>query len=253
VRQDERAPFVAGLEPARRAAYPPGEYVGQESFMQAGEIRRLAQRAGVGPGVSVLDLCCGVAGPGRLIAAELGCEYLGLDYSADAVQLARDLAADLPCRFEQAHVPPLPDRRFDVVFLIETLLAFPDKRTVVAEVARVLEPGGRFALTVEEGQPLTARERARMPDADTVWLVEWAELNAMLRAAGLTVTWQEECTAAHLETATALLRSFHADSARIESRIGRPALTELIAAHQLWNDWLGGGRVRKFALVAEKR
>jgi len=27
----------------------------------------------------------------------------------------------------------------------------------------------------------------------------------------------------------------------------------LIAAHELWSDWLGCGRVRKFALVAEKR
>jgi hypothetical protein len=30
-------------------------------------------------------------------------------------------------------------------------------------------------------------------------------------------------------------------------------VTELIAAHELWSDWLGRGRVRKFALVAEKR
>src|SRR6478752_6110363 len=72
VRQDERVPFVAALERARQSAYAPGEYVEQESFMRAGQIRTLAERAGIADGVSVLDLCCGVAGPGRFIARELG-------------------------------------------------------------------------------------------------------------------------------------------------------------------------------------
>ena len=63
MRQDQRAPLLTALEQARAAAYPAGEYVGQESFMRASEVRTLAHRARVGPGVSVLDLCCGVAGP----------------------------------------------------------------------------------------------------------------------------------------------------------------------------------------------
>jgi SAM-dependent methyltransferase len=252
VSQDRRAPFRAALQRAREAAYPPGEYVGQESFMRAAEIRRLARSARIGPGVSVLDLCCGVAGPGRLITAELGCRYLGVDRSAGALDVARHLAGPLPCRFQQAHLPPLPDGRFEVVLLLETLLAFPDKRPLVREVARVLEPGGRFALTVEEGRPLTPSERALMPDADTVWPIELAELTALLGEAGLTVTSQEQCTAAHRATAAAMVAALRADSAAIARRIGRRALTELVAAHELWTDWLGGGRVRKFALVAER-
>ena len=73
VRRDQRAPLASALEQARAAAYPPGEYAGQESFMRASEIRALAEAARIGPGVSVLDLCCGVAGPGRMITAESGC------------------------------------------------------------------------------------------------------------------------------------------------------------------------------------
>ena len=169
------------------------------------------------------------------------------------MEIARGLAGDLPCRFEQAEVPPLPDGRFDVVLLLETMLAFPDKRALLADVVRVLEPGGRFAFTVEEGPPLTPGERARMPDADTVWLIELAELIVLLREVGLTVTWQEQWSASHHATATALLQCFRADASDIARQIGPPALTELIAAHELWSDWLGRGRVRKFALVAEKR
>src|SRR6266550_7271486 len=142
VRQDQRAPLLTALERARATAYPAGEYIGQESFMRAGEVRKLAQQAWVGPGVSVLDLCCGVAGPGRMITAESGCHYLGVDYSASALAAARELAGNLPCRFEQAHLPPVPKGCFEVVLLLETMLAFPDKEAVVGEVARALQPGG---------------------------------------------------------------------------------------------------------------
>src|SRR5437763_16908457 len=103
------------LERARATAYPAGEYVGQESFMRAGEIRALAHQARVGPGVSVLDLCCGEAGPGRMITAGSGCRYLGVDHSASALATAQELAGHLPCRFERAHLPPLPDARFAAV------------------------------------------------------------------------------------------------------------------------------------------
>jgi SAM-dependent methyltransferase len=253
MRQDERAPFTAALECARRAAYPPGEYVGQESFMGAEEIRELARRAGVGPDVALLDLCCGVGGPGRLITAEFRCRYLGVDYSSSSLEIACDLAGDLACRFAQFRVPPLPGGSFEVVMLLEALLAFPDKRTILWEVARVLEPGARFVCTVEEGSPLTAAEQHHMPDADTVRLIELAELTALLGDAGLTVTWQREYSESHAARAAAMLAAYRADAARIASQIGTRALDDLLAAHRLWFEWLATGRVRKFAIVAEKR
>jgi SAM-dependent methyltransferase len=251
--QDQRTPSLTALGRAQATAYPAGEYVGQESFMRAAEVRKLAHQARVGPGVRVLDLCCGVAGPGRMITAESGCQYLGVDRSARALATARQLAGALPCRFEQAQLPPLPGGRFEVVLLLETMLAFPDKEALVGEVARTLEPGGRFAFTVEEGRPLTRPEQSRMPAADTVWPVELAELTDVLRHAGLAVTWQQECSSAHHAVAAALLRCYRADSAQIAGQIGAQATAELITAHQLWHDWLGSGRVRKFAMVAEKR
>jgi SAM-dependent methyltransferase len=250
VRQDTRAPFEQALGAARAAAFAPGEHVGQESFMRAAEIRALAERAGIGPGVCVLDLCCGVAGPGRFITRELGCRYLGVDASASAVEIAAARARGLPCGFEVAEVPPLPAGAFDVVLLLETMLAFPDKAALVGAVAAALAPGGRFAFTLEEGRPLSGAERARMPDADTVWLTPLEEMRGLLAGAGLIVTWQEDCSRSHRATADALLEAYAADATAIAARIGRRALDDLLTAHRLWVEWLTTGRARKFALIA---
>lgn len=252
MKQDERAPYVRALAGARESAYPPGEYVEQESFMRAGEIRELAVRAGIGPGVSVLDLCCGIAGPGRFITRELGCIYLGVDSSRSALEIARERAGDLPCRFEVAEVPPVPKGPFDVVLLLETMLAFPEKEPLLEEISQALDPGGRFAFTLEEGLPLTDAERERMPDSDTVWLTPLGEIIACLQRVGLQVRWQEDHSGSHRAVADSLRAAFAADSTAIAGHIGRRALDELLAAHLLWSDWLCEGRVRMIAFVAEK-
>jgi hypothetical protein len=132
------------------------------------------------------------------------------------------------------------------------MLAFEDKDALVGEIAAALRPGGRFAFTLEEGPPLTAPERAAMPDADTVWLTPLHEMVACLERAGLVVTHQEDHSAAHRATAQALAAAFAADGEDIAARIGRRALDELLAAHRLWIEWLDQGRVRKLALVAHR-
>src|SRR4029077_5645227 len=127
-----------------------------------------------------------------------------------------------------AHLPPVPNGRFEVVVLLETMLAFPDKAALVSEVARVLEPGGRFAFTVEEGRPLNQQERTRMPGADTVWLIELAELTGVLRGGGLAVIWPPEDSCSHQAIATALQRCYRAESSQIAEQIGARATAELI-------------------------
>jgi SAM-dependent methyltransferase len=252
MKQDERIPFVDALHGARVAAYPTGEFVEQESFMRASEIRAMADQAGIVPGTSVLDLCCGIAGPGRLIARERGCRYLGADYSASAICLARQRAGDLPCQFVSSRIPPISPGPFDVVMLLETMLAFPEKAPLLREISGALVPGGRFAFTLEEGLPLSEPERATMPDADTVWLTPLPEMLSHLEQVGLVVRWQRDWSRAHRAVADSLRGAFTRDAGEIAEQIGRQALEELLVAHRLWSDWLGEGRVRKIALVAEK-
>jgi SAM-dependent methyltransferase len=248
----DRAAVAAAFEAARGSAYPPGEYVGQESFMTAGEIRELARRARIGSDDSVLDLCCGVAGPGRLIAAETGCHYLGVDRDPAAVALARAEAGDLACSFEVGVVPPVPEGPFDVVLLLETMLAFRDKAPLLAGVAAALRPGGRFAFTVEEGRPLTAAERAAMPASDTVWPVPLPVLLALLDRHGFEVEWVADATDAHLETARALVAAFLGHRPSIVAELGTAAVDDLVRSHRLWAAWLGRGRIRKLGIVATR-
>ncbi len=139
-----------------------------------------------------------------------------------------------------------------MVLLLETLLAFPEKEPLLREISGALITGGRFACTFEAGLPLTAAERERMPDADTVWLVPVDEMLASLDRVGLVVRRQEDHTESHAATAESLTESFAADADEIAAQIGDEALGELLRAHRLWSDWLRAGRVRKIALVAEK-
>jgi hypothetical protein len=49
-----------------------------------------------------------------------------------------------------------------------------------------------------------------------------------------------------------LTAAFAADATAITARIGWGPLDDLLSAHELWSEWLGSGRVRKIAFVAEK-
>ena len=173
-----RIPLDEALWEARRAAFPPGEFVGQESFVTAHQIRTLAGHGGIGAGTRVLDLCCGVAGPGLLLVSEHHCRYLGVDAESGSIAAARARAASTGLRadFEVVRVPPVPTGRFDVVLLLETLLAFRAKDPLLRGVASALTGGGRFVFTVEEGAILRTVELDRMPGADTVWPVTLSAL-----------------------------------------------------------------------------
>ena len=114
-------------------------------------------------------------------------------------------------------MPPL----FDVVLLLEAMLAVEDQDALIRAIAAALRPGGRFAFTLEEGAPLTTAERAVMPDAGTVWLPPLDEMTGCLDRAGLVVTSVEDHSAEHRATAQALIDAYAADAAAITAQLDR--------------------------------
>lgn len=112
----------------------------------------LALGAGIGSGTRVLDLGCGIGGPARLFAHRFGALVHGVDVTGEFVQVAQSLTgrSGLADRvaFTQASALDLPfgAGQFDAATLLHVGMNIQDKATLMAETARVLKPGGVFAI-----------------------------------------------------------------------------------------------------------
>lgn len=104
----------------------------------------------IGSGDDVVELAPGLGATTRLVLDRLPASYIGVDRDPDAAGRVGDLL-DGPNRSvvtASATETGLADASADVLFGEAYLTMQPDslKEKVVAEVARVLRPGGRFAL-----------------------------------------------------------------------------------------------------------
>ena len=105
----------------------------------------LHHHLGVRAGVRLLDVACG-AGLAVELAGLLGAQCAGIDASPRLVAVARDRSPDADLRVGDMHALPWDDASFDVVTSFRGIWGTtPD---AVAEVYRVLVPGGRIGLTV---------------------------------------------------------------------------------------------------------
>jgi len=127
--------------------------------------RQLLDYADPAPGARLLDVG---AGRGAIVRAALarGCEVTAVDAAPGMVARLRADFPTISAAQMDAHHFDFPDAGFDVVtagFVIDLL---SDPAAALAEVRRVLIPGGTFALSTPG--PLPHRERWQ-------WLVELAQ------------------------------------------------------------------------------
>jgi phosphoethanolamine N-methyltransferase len=118
-------------------------------------------------GKSILDIGCGVGGVDFLLIEKYGAGHVtGIDVEDTVIETARQRAAarGLDARTGFCKVwpgrLPFPPESFDVVFSKDAIVHSPDKRTLMADVSRVLRPGGWFAasdwLIGHDGEPSAA-------------------------------------------------------------------------------------------------
>ena len=121
-------------------------------------------RLGVGPGSQVIDVGCG-AGRHSFAAYRRGADVIAFDQDAEEL---RNVDVMLKAMHEVGEAPedaaaqvvigdalalPYPHNAFDCVIASEILEHIPDDDAVIAELVRILKPGGSLAVTVPRWLP----------------------------------------------------------------------------------------------------
>jgi SAM-dependent methyltransferase len=127
----------------------------------------------VGKDTRVLDIGSGIGGPARHIVSRHGAQVTGLDLTAEFVDTAKKLTelVGLGAVFQVGSALDMPfdADQFDVATLIHVGMNLPDKPKLFAEVARVLCPGGTFAvydvMQLGEEHPAFPLPWASVPEA----------------------------------------------------------------------------------------
>ncbi|MBG6239283.1 SAM-dependent methyltransferase [Mycetocola sp. CAN_C7] len=169
--------------------------------------RDLALAAGITAGSRVLDVGSGIGGPARLFASHYGATVVGVDVTPEFVRTAASLTERTGLADQVAFVDasalnlPFADEEFDVATLLHVGMNIADKGTAFAEVARVLRPGGVFAIY----------DVMRSAEGDLAYPLPWAATAAIsfpasraayedaLGAAGFTVERHRDLRDAGIE------------------------------------------------------
>lgn len=103
-------------------------------------------------GARVLEAGCGTGIGARLFRSEGATGVVCLDYSNQALDAARRLTNDSAIEYHQWDLNktplPLPSEAFDVVVCLEVIEHIENQEGLVAELYRVLKPGGRVLLSI---------------------------------------------------------------------------------------------------------
>jgi SAM-dependent methyltransferase len=176
---------------ARQAARPSGLLGRALGAIMALETRSLndevLRRLAIAPGERILEIGFGHGRTlERAIAANPEATFAGIDHAGDMVaalgrRCARAVhAGRLEVREGSSDALPWPDASFDGAFAVHTLYFWKRPEQHLAEIHRVLRPGGRFVLGFRERAP---KVEAAFP-SDIYAFRSRDDVEALLGAAG---------------------------------------------------------------------
>jgi SAM-dependent methyltransferase len=142
--------FARPVEAAVRAETY-GEDIGQSSWITAAEWASYFAMLDLRRESEVLEVGCGSGGPAAYLARTVGCRVVGVDVNeagiANATALAERAGLAERARFRVVDGSgPLPfaDASFDAVVVSLVLCSVPNQASALAEIRRVLRPGGEL-------------------------------------------------------------------------------------------------------------
>jgi arsenite methyltransferase len=180
-------------------------------------------------GETVLDLGSGGGADVLISARRVGTtgKAIGLDMTNEMLELARANAAEADVEnveFIKGYIEdiPLPEGSVDVVVSNCVLNLSGDKPKVLSEAARVLKPGGRFAVSDVIAAP-------DMDEATKADMEQWTgciagalteeEFRAVLAAAGFTDIEIRETHKVHEHASSAIIRARKPQAAAVTRRV----------------------------------
>jgi len=219
------------------------------------------ERLDVRAGMRVLDLGCG-EGRHTFEAYRRGAHVVAVDISAKDLATTRqwcsaiELAGEAPAtatanavRGDLRHLP-FPDASFDRIIASEVLEHIPDDTAAIAEIERVLKPGGLAAVTVPRWWPervcWALSDQYHANEGGHIRIYKADELAGKLAGVGLTHTGTDHAHALHspywwlkcavgVERDAVVVRAYH--KLLVWDLTDRPLVTRL--AEQVLNPVMG--------------
>lgn len=202
--------------------------------------RKVTETLGLRPDEHVLDAGCGPGNTAVYLAAELGARVTGVTLSDVEIASARRRAAargvDDRVRFDYGDYTALsfPDGTFDAVLALESLQNATNIGVVLAELFRVLRPGGRLALSdfslesaADQERIATFMRTLKLPNLPT--LPEWLDY---VREAGFAVEEYTQCGPRSFGKKATYLRAAMAQRDKVATKFGESAVAEFSSRHR---------------------
>jgi len=221
----------------------------QDHYGGLAAVDALAERAALGPGVRVLDVCCGLGGPARYVARKYGADVVGIDLNKGrapgAARLTALVGLGAGARFVRGDATRLPfaDASFDAAIAQEAFLHIADKKALFAACRRVLRSGGRLAFTDWIAFPgLSAGDRDRLAAgimAQDIRTID--EYRSVLAEAGFEDVRAEDLSTAWrdiLRERLEMFRGMQEDTVRL---FGAERHARYISAYEFFVERIGAG------------
>jgi 27-O-demethylrifamycin SV methyltransferase len=217
--------------------------------------RRMAEWADLRGELRVLDVGCGIGGPAISLGRTVGCQVTGISTSAIGVRTATSRAeeAGLSHRMEffesDGMANGFPPASFDRVWIMESSHLMERKDLLLAESARVLEPGGLLVLCdiiLRERIPFqyVVRNLGEFENLNAVFGKQHVELlgqyTESLEISGLKVLRTEDISGAVLPTLGYWRHNAERHSDEVRELVGRDYLDRFVRGcvflQRLWNE-----------------